>query len=77
MSEPQEVLSQLLSPPQAATLDATGRESWDSASAALKAALGSAPLFSEVAEKVELVLLHRDGRRSSSLRRSSGRSSRP
>ena len=49
MSEPQEVLSQLLSPPQAATLDATGRESWDSASAALKAALGSAPLFSEVA----------------------------
>ena len=49
MSEPQEILSQLLSPAQAETLDATGREAWASASAALRAFQGAPQLFSEVA----------------------------
>ena len=49
MSEPQEVLSQLLSPAQAETLDATGREAWASAAAALQAVQGAAPAFSEAA----------------------------
>ncbi|MGE0600535.1 MAG: flagellar motor switch protein FliN [Dehalococcoidia bacterium] len=48
MSEPQEVLSQLLSPAQATTLSATGEETWTTAAAALEAFQGSAPLFSEV-----------------------------
>lgn len=47
MSEPQEVLSQLLSPAQAETLDATGRESWAAAAAALGAFRGAAPAFSD------------------------------
>lgn len=48
MSEPQEVLSQLLSPAQAETLQATGNEAWAAAAAALKAFQGSAPAFSEM-----------------------------
>jgi flagellar motor switch protein FliN/FliY len=46
MSEPVEVLSQLLSPAQADTLDATGRETWQAASSALSAIQGVAPGFS-------------------------------
>ena len=48
MSEPQEVLSQLLSPAQAETLNATGREAWSVAAAALQAFQGAAPAFSEL-----------------------------
>ncbi|MGE3076066.1 MAG: flagellar motor switch protein FliN [Dehalococcoidia bacterium] len=48
MSEPQEVLSQLLSPAQATTLSATGGETWKTAAAALEAFQGAAPLFSEI-----------------------------
>lgn len=48
MSEPQEVLSQLLSPAQAETLNATGREAWSVAAAALQAFQGAAPAFSQL-----------------------------
>lgn len=49
MSEPQEVLTQLLSPAQAETLAATGREAWEAAAAALAAFQGAAPQFSGAA----------------------------
>ncbi len=52
MSEPQEVLSQLLSPAQAETLDATGRESWQAAAAALAAIQGAAPAFAEASARL-------------------------
>lgn len=47
MSEPTEVLSQLLSPAQAATLETTGVESWAAAASALRALQGALPSFSE------------------------------
>ncbi len=46
MSEPLEILAQLLSPAQAETLDATGRESWGAASASLGSIQGGAPAIS-------------------------------
>lgn len=48
MSEPREVLSQLLSPAQGETLAATGLESWTSAANALQALQGALPVISEV-----------------------------
>ena len=45
MSEPSEVLSQLLSPAQAETLDATGREAWSAAASALPAVPGALATF--------------------------------
>ena len=52
MSEPVEVLSQLLSPSQADTLEGTGRESWQAAAAALAAIQGAAPAFAEVSARL-------------------------
>lgn len=43
MSDPSEVLGQLLSPSQATTLDATGSQVWTTAAAALQALQGAAP----------------------------------
>ncbi|MCO5202648.1 MAG: flagellar motor switch protein FliN [Chloroflexi bacterium] len=43
MSDPNEVLGQLLSPAQAATLDAAGRQVWTTAAAALESLHGAAP----------------------------------
>lgn len=43
MSDPSEVLGQLLSPAQAATLDAAGRQVWTTAAAALQSLQGAAP----------------------------------
>lgn len=48
MSDPTEVLGQLLSPAQALTLDATGRQAWDAAASALKAIQGAQPALSSV-----------------------------
>lgn len=48
MSEPQQVLSQLLSPAQAETLAATGDAVWDSAAGAFQALQGAAPAFTIV-----------------------------
>lgn len=45
MSDPQEVLSQLLSPAQAETLNATGIQAWSVAADALRALQGAAPDF--------------------------------
>lgn len=47
MSEPTEVLSQLLSPAQAETLAATGRQVWDAAAAALRAVQGGESTITE------------------------------
>ena len=49
MSEPKEVLSQLLSAAQADTLEATGIETWEAAASALQALQGALPTFSETA----------------------------
>lgn len=43
MSDPNEVLGQLLSPAQAVSLDATGRQVWTTAAAALQSLQGAAP----------------------------------
>ncbi len=43
MSDPNEVLGQLLSPAQAVSLDATGRQVWATAAAALQSLQGAAP----------------------------------
>ena len=45
MSDPKEVLGQLLSPAQADTLDITGREAWAAAANALRALQGAEPAF--------------------------------
>ncbi len=48
MSDPAEVLGQLLSPAQAVTLDATGRDAWSAAASALRALQGAHPSISGV-----------------------------
>ncbi len=48
MSEPSEVLGQLLSPAQAATLDTAGRQVWTTAAAALQSLHGAAPSLTGV-----------------------------
>src|SRR5689334_5475246 len=48
MSEPTEVLSQLLSPQQAETLEATGSQGWATVASALQAFQGALSSFSEV-----------------------------
>jgi len=48
MSEPVEVLAQLLSPAQAETLRATGGEAWDTAAASLKSIQGTAPSIAQL-----------------------------
>lgn len=47
MSEPVEILSQLLSPAQAETLEATAREAWKAVSESLGSFQGAAPGFAE------------------------------
>lgn len=48
MSDPTEVLGQLLSPAQAVTLDATGRDAWTVAASALQAFQGATPSLAGV-----------------------------
>lgn len=54
MSDPRLVLSQLLSPAQAETLDAGARELWATAAAALEAALNTAPTLADVTGRLAM-----------------------